>query len=197
MGKVQVVILSIVLLSCSKLKIEEPEVPAVYYYNFDSLLKAQTEALVTQKASISKKAWVDNDSSAYMYRPDSGQWADELNILSKIDINKPVLRDAYTTKIEDDPNSNLRVKSFSAKKPQDVEVKYFKLYYLQNIENLRRIEIYYNEKNPVYKSSRDLTLLFDHVHDKILLERFEIKGGQKMIMKDSVQFLINTGVIWP
>ena len=183
------------LASCDQLKVPDQNVS--YYYNIDSLVNYQKKVLSDKKASLEKWAYVDNDTSSSTYTPDTTQWRDELSFFNKMNINKPVLQGVYQKKVSKDENSNLTVTSYIPDQPQDVEIKYLKLYYYKSLNDLKKVEAEFEEKNPIYSSIRQFTLNFDKNSDELLLTKFEVKGGQKMILKDSIQFKIEATVQYP
>lgn len=157
------------------------------YYPLDSLISAQQEVLSKSQITLEKKAFIDTDSSTALFQPDSLQWRNELDIFKKADITNPSLRGLYSSTISDDPNSNLTILTFNADQP-NAEVKFIKLYYLDKIEELRKVEAMWEEKNPLNSSQKKITLLFEDIRDQVLLKSYEITGAQKMIMQDTVRF---------
>lgn len=185
MKYLKILILSALVVGCSS---DGKKKSVSYYYNLDSLLKSQKKLLFASKARLEKTAFVDNDSANNSYEPDTAQWNDELTFFDKMDINKPVLQGAYQSSITNDTKSNLTIRQFIPSKPKSVEVQYLKLYYLNDISNLKKIEALYTEDNPIYKSTRHFTLSFDEVGNELMLRSFKVSGGQKMLLKDTVQF---------
>ncbi|MTI23133.1 hypothetical protein E1176_19040 [Fulvivirga sp. RKSG066] len=189
--------LVLVVLGCSENS--KPSKNTVYYFDIDSLLQKQHELLLTSEAKINKHAFVDGDTSTTTYLPDSANWKDELAFFKKMNINKPVLKDVYNTSVVDDTQSNLKIKQFipEGEDTDDLEVQYLKLYYLEDLNGLKKIEAHYKEDNPIYKSSRYFTMYFDDITGKTALKKFVVKGGQKMILKDSVVFEVSGEVVLP
>ncbi|MDX1627972.1 MAG: hypothetical protein R3345_04690 [Fulvivirga sp.] len=179
--------LALILTAWGCEKVKQSERQAVYYYNIDSLLTAQRNLLIAKSAHLDKWAFVDQDTTRNTLKPDS-TWKDELAFFKKMDINKPVLEGVYEVNTVEDANSNLKVRSYAAPKGREVEVNFLKVYYLNDINKLKRIEALYTENNPIYTSSRYFTLKFDDVKGETLLQQFSVKGGQKMIFKDSISF---------
>ncbi len=159
----------------------------VMYYDVDSLISAQQNLLTIRGARLIKQARIDSDSSEKDFVPDSLQWVNELSIFKKTDINKAMLRGLYTSSVADDTNSNLTIRTL-ATDSREAEVKYLKLYYLNEIKNLRKMEALWVEQNPIYISSRKLSLTFEDISEKLLLKGYKIDGTQKMILQDTVRF---------
>jgi hypothetical protein len=68
------------------------------------------------------------------------------------------------------------------------------VYYLDNLSNIKKIEALYSEANSLLKESRLLTLEFKEVYNKNILNSYSIKGGQKMFLGDSVQFMVRGSI---
>ena len=82
----------------------------------------------------------------------------ELDMLKKADIGNPTLDGIYASEITDDPNSNLTIRTTSTDQA-DAEVKFFKLYYLEQVGELRKFEAMWEEKNPLNSSQKDRNLI--------------------------------------
>lgn len=185
-----ILIILISLASCQM----KPDKTVSVYFDTDSLMKQQKQLLYEKKASISKWAKVQGKSSEGNVSPDSlNAWDREFQILEKININKPALQGSYEVIVYDDPNSNLKVKEYSGV-VDDLEVPYLKLYYLNTPDDLRIIEASYVENNPIYHSTRNLKFIFNDFTGSSLLHKYSIKGTQKMIFKDSVNFEVKAEI---
>jgi len=190
---ISTILIGILLSSCLK----QSENAAVNYFNLDSMLVAQKTHLLENNMQLDKWAFVDEDTAQNTYTPDSIGWKDELAFFNKMNINKPVLQGVYTESVENDANSNLKVKSFIPAPGADVEVQYLKLYYLNELSNLKKMEALYRENNPIYKSQREFTLFFEERSGAAVIDKFLVEGSQKMILKDSVKFKIEGQIINP
>ena len=162
------------------------------FYPIDSLVIQQLTQLRDLKATLHKTASLKGKLDSVSYIPgDSATWGKELDIFIQLkDINKPVNHGSYL--VDDnllDPSSNLTVKAFTATEPE-LSVKYMKIFYQHSIDKPRRIEALFDEKNELYESSRLLSMEFHQINNKTVLTSYSIDGGQKMIMGDSVTFLI-------
>lgn len=167
------------------------------YYPMDSLMQAQVEYLTTSKALLTKKAEIDGTEETSSFTPpDSTAWAHELNIFSELNvINNPVNTGNYVVENGLDNNSNLSIRSFTGK--TTLPVVYLKIFYLENLSGIRRIEALYREENSLLKGSRLLILEFQEIHRKTILTSYSIEGSQKMFLGDSVQFLVKGTIAIP
>jgi hypothetical protein len=161
-------------------------------------MTSQVGYLAKAKATVRKTATIGDKKDANTYIPaDSMAWLKELGVFLELDaLNKPINRDAYL--VDDglsDIRSNLSVKAFTAKRA--LPVKYFRVYYHQSPENLRRIEAEFNEVNSLFKSSRHLFMEFQEVHNKIVLTSYSIVGGQKMYLGDTVNYSVQAAITLP
>jgi hypothetical protein len=160
-------------------------------YNIDSLITAQAKGLAELQAKLHKEAFVGTGKDDTLYRPETAlQWEQELEAFYKLrDLNKRVSRSSYI--IDDslfDVSSNLTVRAISA--VEDLPVKYLRIFYNESISSPRRIEALYKERNQMYATDKILTMEFQTVNDRNILTSYSIQGGQKMIMADSVTYVV-------
>jgi hypothetical protein len=165
-------------------------------YRIDSLVTSQVKYLTEIKARLHKEATLKNGVDSVTYLPkDTAAWINELDIFLQLNaINKPINRDSYL--VDDglmDPTSNLTVKAFTSTK--DLPVVYLRIFYQDNIRKPRKIEALYDEANSLYQSARLLTMDFQQIDNKTVLTSYSIKGGQKMIMGDSVNFFVRGKIL--
>ncbi|MCB0486874.1 MAG: hypothetical protein KDC99_00260 [Cyclobacteriaceae bacterium] len=164
------------------------------FFEIDQLIDQQIDILKKSGASVEKKAEVGaaNDISSFV--PDSAQWANELDAFLQIgNINKPIYKDAYSIEEGlDDSRSNLKIKRFSTER--NIPVKSLDVYYQDNIEKLRKIEAVITDQNALFFASKKLILHFEEHQSKLSLTGYSIQGVQKMMLRDSVNFLIESKI---
>lgn len=184
------------LLSC-----ESEKQPATFY-PVDSLVRQQVYHLTDINAALFKEALLAGETDTVTYIPgDTLDWTRELEVFSKLnEINKPVNRGRYD--VTDgllDPGSNLTVKAFISKEPlpneEPLAVVYLKVYYQGSINKPRKIEALYDEQTLLYKSARLLSMYFQQIEDETVLTSYSVKGGQKMVLGDSVAFYISGKIL--
>jgi hypothetical protein len=159
-------------------------------YPVDSLLQAQANYLSARKAHLKKVVFLGGKEEEISLAPkDIIAWRNELEIFTALDvINKPINRSYYSIEDLSDSRSNLKVKAFTT--TEDLPVRYIKIYYYQSPNKLRRLEAQFKESNSLYTSLRDLTMDFQQFGDTIVLTSYNIAGGQKMLLDDTVQYHI-------
>lgn len=157
----------------------------------DSLLDAQVQMLTNQKASVLKTASIDGKTStSSIVVEDSASWAQELDVFRQLaSVNQP----AYTDKYEvvdnlPDANSNLRILSIST--TERLPIRNLKVFYQDQRAKVRRVEASYFEANSIYSGSRNLILEFQEFQGQLSLTRYAIKGGQKMVLGDSITYQV-------
>lgn len=167
---------------------------AVYdkpYFDFDSLVNKQQQALVLAKATLTKTVTLDAAKEELSFEADSIVLTKELDVFRQLDvINKPGFKNEY--KISDgekDTRSNLTIRRYEALRPAPVP--YVTFYYQQDFNRLHKIESVYKEDNALYRTERKLVLEFDDASGKPLLVHYQLNGVQKMILSDSIVFSVD------
>lgn len=169
---------------------EKPE-SATVYYNIDSLLQEQILYLNQTGAALHKEAEINGAKQDTTFTPaDSAAWANELDLFAEIStMNKPINLGRYDiTDGEDDPNSNLTIRTYKANKP--LSIVYLKTYYQNTPDKLRKLEAVYHQENTLLKSQRQLVMEFSDIYTKNIMTSYRVAGGQKLLATDTVYFTI-------
>jgi hypothetical protein len=163
---------------------------------FDSLVTNQVTALSLAKASIVKQASIAGNHDETTFTPDSTLWESELDIFRQLEIyERSAYKDAYEVKDGiPDEKSNLTVRSYRSLK--NIPVRDLKFYYHDQFRHLKKIEATYREQNTLYTTWRTLQMEFDETNGKSVLSSYSVSGVQKMVLSDSVKFLIHSKVIF-
>ncbi|HNP18420.1 MAG TPA: hypothetical protein PKL31_08315 [Fulvivirga sp.] len=185
MKKLIYLCLAVGTIACSNIKSEK----VAYYFSVDSLNRVQAQILLDNKAKLFKFAVVNGDTTTTTFTPDSLQWADEFQVFNHADINKPAMKGNYKISVYNDTQSNLKVKSYEAIS-KGTAVQSLQLYFLDNIEKLKKLEMVTHEKNSIYNSTKHLNMEFDEVKGGLRLTSYTITGYQKMILMDTVKFYL-------
>lgn len=160
------------------------------YLDFDSLINAQVNSLAKAKSTLTKSVMLSGKSDQSVLAMDSTLLSQELDVFRQLDlINKPLFSNAYEISDgEKDSQSNLTVRRYRAK--MATPIPYVNLYYQNDFKKIKKIEASFHETNTLYGTNRQMTLEFDEVSNKLLLSKYRLVGGQKMILSDSILFRI-------
>jgi hypothetical protein len=174
----------------------ESERQPATFYAIDSLVSEQVYHLADIKAALFKEALLEGKRDSLTYTPrDTTAWMKELDIFKKLgEINKPVNKENY--QVSDgliDPASNLTIRAFTTR--EELPVVYLKIFYQGNIGKPRKIEALYDERNLLFESARLLSMHFQQIDNKTVLTAYSVKGGQKMVLGDSVTFHISGKIL--
>ena len=181
------------LVACKDL---EPASPS-YFFSVDSLVEAQIDYLTEKGAKVTKTGMVIGqgmDSVTIM--PDSLQWARELAIFKSADINKPRLRERYEKHVKSLDNG-LEQLSYIPTDSAGLMVNKLTITYDADPNNLREIHAIIVGNNPLYSSQREIRMNFEEVGGAARLKTYFVQGGQKMKLKDSVQFDLHGKLVYP
>lgn len=169
-----------------------------FYYSLDSLLDNQVHHLSQSKATLFKKASIGEKEEERSFVPrDTSAWQFELDVFAQLnDINKPTNVGKYRTdRAVKDIASNLLI--YTIESTERLPVSFLKVYYLGHLSNIRKIEGLYHEESSLLKSTRHLSMEFQNINNKIVLTSYSMKGGQKMLLGDSVQFSVHGTITLP
>lgn len=176
----------ILLAACNK----QNETYDKAYFDFDSLINAQVDALTKANSTLNKSVSLDGRVDQSSHATDSTLLAQELDVFRQLDlINKPLYRNTYEViDGEKDTRSNLSVRKYKAKTPAPVA--FINFYYHDDFKQIKKIESVYLEANSLYATERQLQLEFDDSTGTMMLSKYRMTGSQKMILSDSVKFTI-------
>jgi hypothetical protein len=161
---------------------------------FDSLIEAQVTYLSVARASVTKMAIMNGKEDQSTFTPDSTLWQGELDVFRQLSLfERPAYRDAYRR--EDgvhDIKSNLVIRWYKA--TRNIPIPEIKFYYYKQFKNLKKVEAFYQQENALYATTRKLVLDFEEVDGQPVLNAYSIHGIQKMVLSDSVKFLIQSNI---
>jgi hypothetical protein len=201
-ARISVIVVSMLALLSSACDFQAED--QTHFYDIDSLLTQQIKVLTSHQASLEKSAWMSTDSSSVKYIPkDSSAWRKELEVFIDMNtINKPVNHDDYILKSESDRHNGLTTRSFVAKPDlsgdelEDLRVEYL-IISTTSTGELRKISAKMKENNSMYSGTRYLEMRFSSFGHGICLTGYQIDGGQKMFLGDSVQYKITASIEIP
>ena len=174
----------------------ERESDGLKYYDLNALIDQQLVWLIELNPEIRKTAVLNGIPESSSMRLDSVQWARELKIFRDADLNKSRLRQEYRI-VEDlsEPTSNLKIRLYQAINKEMTEVEYLKIFYVEEEDDLRKLEASVREKNALFSSKKMLYMTFeDNGNGSIKIIHFKIEGQQKMILMDTVKFSLEVSL---
>ncbi|MBY0436474.1 MAG: hypothetical protein K2U26_20465 [Cyclobacteriaceae bacterium] len=163
--------------------------------NFDSLLEVQVQQLSQRKRVLDKTASLSGTESDTTLVPSTQVWEAELEIFKQLqNVNKPTYKDAYVlTDGIADANSNLTIRQYLA---SAAPVSSLQFYYQDDFAQLKKVEAIISEHNMLRTTHRNLTLEFEEEDGRPVLNRYAIKGFQKLVFTDTVRFAIEGQIDW-
>lgn len=186
------VLLGALIFSCQK----REKNTAKTFYNLDSLLKAQAYYLAEDKTRLLKEALMDDQTDTVTLKNlDTTEWLKELEVFRQLDLNKKSFSDKNYSIQQgiNDPQSNLLICEYKAK--DKFPIRLVKIYYQDKLNKPIKIEGEFYEHNGLYSNARNMMMELKSMGSVTVLTNYSITGGQKMIMRDSVQFRINGTLI--
>ncbi len=173
----------LMLAGCGGDAVEEDKIKA--YYDVQLLFSEQSNLL--GKFTFTKKANIDGQSEEKAVSFDSLGWSKELAMFANMDINKAVYVGAY--EIEENATDRGKVISYKRKADTVSGVEWITVEFDQQGNPLRFCGLFL-EQNALYQNERKLTADFALDNGKAVLSSYTIKGYQKILMKDTVQYKI-------
>jgi len=167
------------------------EKPINEYYDVESLIDRQSKLLTELQPKVEKSIEVDGKKEKDTLEFDSLGWKNELEVFKLADINKPTLFDAYEA--TEEKTSDGKIWRYTTEKPS-LGIEYLYVYF-DNDSSVKKLEARYHENNALYISERNFEINFKKSEDLTVLDTYKIYGKQKMVMKDEVQFSIESEVV--
>ena len=167
------------------------------YYNLDSLLNTQINMLSAGQMRVSKKATLDGEKEEIIKILSKEQWENELKLFRDADMNVPSLSGVYTCNCGiSDEKSNLLLNEYIPEYDDaNILIRLFRIYYFEEISQVRKILIEEKEENELYFSSRSLVMNFESSRNGMILSSYSITGFQKLLLKDTVSYFIEGRII--
>ena len=155
------------------------------YFDVAELFLSQ--AILIKNVSFEKSASIDSLIETKTLKFDSLEWTKELSMFINMDINKAVLVGAFS---EEKTNSSDGSSVLYKKKPEvESGVQWMKLDY-DSQGNVVAFSGRFEEENALYQNSRELSATFATQNGMSTLESYSIRGFQKILMKDTVNYQI-------
>ena len=157
------------------------------YFDVPSLVQLQLQWLDSLNPPVTLRASIGGQTQTQTMRKDSAAWAEAFDLFRQADINQPVLQGEYE-ETDSATQDSLRVRTYRAKRAQQAEIPYLRVYYRDSLANVHRIETMFQEDNVLYSTSRKMWMTFASRQGKPRVIAFETEGKQKMMLRDSVTY---------
>ena len=174
------------------------QVLATGYFSMDSLVDQQINRLTILNPELEKEAVLDDQSVSVKIHLDSLGWENELKVFRDANIDKPAFYGVYSlVSAVQDSFSNLLYNEYSiSSDSEDLPVKNLRIYYLDGMHAIKKIEILIKDKNELFESERHLLLNFENREGIPLLSSYHVQGSQKLQLNDSVKYEMNSILIF-
>jgi hypothetical protein len=169
------------LFACSDLQMK-PQAATHLYFDLPSFVKQQIEILKKQPCKVQKS--LTSDSQTQEISADTVDWQKELALFLEADINKPALRDAYFVN-----KDNSKVEYWA----MDKRAKVRRILVKGNAENPTEIQVSMLDANLLYQTEKELFMQF--ANNK--LSNYEIKGFQKVLFKEQLDYSMKAKLVCP
>lgn len=170
-----------------------PRTSAGVFYDLDSLIDQQVAYLSKLQPTLEKEAEINGEQERVtLESPDSTVWAKELDIFRQLDLNAKALNASrYEIKTGlRDVASNLNIIEYTA--TEELPLSQVRIYYEGDPGKVRRIEGEFrsNESNRLYASGKMLSMEMIEINSHAMLTHYQVTGGQKMILGDTLSYSV-------
>lgn len=183
MSRLTVIVVLFLLISCRENR--EAVKKLELYFDLDSLLNEQVSVFSDEKYGVTKSVTMDEKTESDRLTPDSLGWVQEFAIIRDFNLNKSNNVGAYQVR------TTAQETTYSLEEGNSRPVK--QLVITRREGQLMRIEGGYFEDKSIYQHSRNLLLEFSNG----VLSRYEIRGFQKMILKDTARYSVSGAITRP
>ena len=166
------------------------------YYDLEGLINAQVYLLDSLNPQVEMLAMISGKQETKVLRKDSAEWAEALGLYAEADLNRPVLRDQYSIKDSYANDFGWQLRTYQAIQPGDVDIPYLKVFYEDDIDNVRRVEALFREENPLYSTLRSMSIGFERRAGRVMITSYTTTGRQKMVLRDSILYQTNARIIY-
>jgi hypothetical protein len=185
-------ILPFLFISCQeKARMNQPVRTAIF--SVKTLIDEQVKELKSWNFTIDKTTLINGKKEEIFFNPDTAFWTKEFEIFATADIGKPSMRDRFI--LQESDSSGYHYVKYEAVDP-DINGTRSLLLCLDSAGTLKGITILHQEDNFIYQSNRILRMNFsrDLLPHGNLLTMYSIKGYQKIIFRDPVNYEIEAKV---
>ena len=181
----------ILLTSCN---IDVPEKQETTLFDLEATIKTQLNLLDSITPEVIKFSRVNEKMDTARLKPDSTQWASELEFFIKANINKPGVKENYD--IVTDTSGNDVTITYKLTDEALSGIDHLNVYFTDN--RLTNLEAFYHEENIIFFTERNLLMNFTQNDEgQLFIKDFSVIGKQKMMLMDSVKFNVHSKIQWP
>ncbi|MEL6534709.1 MAG: hypothetical protein AAFQ98_04820 [Bacteroidota bacterium] len=163
------------------------------YFDITGFLNTQVEELSSTSPQLNKSTQLGEDSDQFSSTPMKADWDQEFRFFFELDINQPILLDQYTTSEETEMAGE--VTRYSLKEESGNGVQWLEV--VEKEGTVSQISAFTIDKNALYATQRQLSMNFDAVGGKPQMTDYSVRGFQKMVLKDTVNYSIQGTVLYP
>lgn len=186
----------VLLISCQGERQEGPDAFIDEYFNVRALLAENLEQLLRREVVVMEKiASFSGEVEKTTVRLDSLGLAEEFDVFTELDINKPEFSERYIESREEADGQVVII--YEADDKESLNVNYLKVYKDTSSGQVSQIEALFSNKNVLYNSTRLLNLYFGMVEGEHLPLGYIIEGNQKMIFSDPEKYSIQADFVYP
>lgn len=172
------------------------KLPPTDSFNGDSLIDSQVKLLSSDLYSLTKFTLGDGVPDSVKLVNNQLVWANELRPLRVISLlNKPAYRNDYEISTARDQTSNLLIKTWRSK--ENAPVREIKIYYLNDQDQIKKLEAEIVKKNFVFSSFQSIQMEFSILGLVPRLERYKISGSQRLLLSSPDNFTLEGTIELP
>ncbi|HAA15800.1 MAG TPA: hypothetical protein DCE41_30455 [Cytophagales bacterium] len=169
---------------------EEVEKP---YFDLSGFLDLQVEQLSSIDLQLNKSTLLGEDTDQFSSVLQKEEWDQEFRFFYEVDINQSILLDQYAPSLQ--KNGGAMITRYSPKETMENGVQWLEI--IQTGGVVTQVSAFTFDKNALYTTQRMLEMNFEDKGGKAHLTDYEVKGFQKMVLKDTVNYSIQGTVLYP
>lgn len=188
------IILILVFAGCTReIKSEKTE-----WFDIPSL-STQLVKSMSNAAPPVEKEFEFNGVSELMRIEDSDSifWKQELNKLTEVNLNSPLVRDHISLKsATKDSRSNLLVDQYIIESESKSTLNEVLLYYLDDPSEIRQISVRFKESNMISDSETMLNIWLNRYQDILLIDSLSLNSHEKTVLQSPRDYTNKLTVVW-
>ena len=170
-----------------------PDKASFHVFELNSLLEEQITKLELVKPALKKTVVLDGNPDRIVIEPGDVKWEEILRLFFRADISSPELIGIY--QIDESDSSGIHIQNYVKKPDEKGDITDFTI--LKYPEGSLEIHAHEIMENPISLSNLKMTLCFRMTESNdLLLSDYQIRGFQKMILKDTVFYTISGKLIF-